>query len=195
MGGLTRGLGCLLLLAVIAVIGVEVIVFYEASRWLNRTFESAIGSGGWLICLIWTIAALMVGIRLGRYHVSRIMVGMLNGTAGRHLVGLIGAVLLGLPGLLTDIPGILLLLPPIQIWLGRLGAKVMASVVKRTMGKMMGGGFPGMAGGFPGMGGGFPGMGAGGFPGRFPGMQPMKPDDRTRFPKPGKTYDTTADRE
>ena len=186
-----KGLGCLALLALVAWIGVELIVFYEATVWMNRHWESAIGSGGWIICVVWTVAALVVGIKLGKWHAARIMGGLLNGTAGRHVLGLIGAALLAIPGLISDVFGVLLLLPVVQRLFSKVGAAVVAAVVKRTMGKMMGGG--GMAG-FGGMGGmQFPG---GGFPGGpFPGMKPMTPDDRARFPKPAKTIDVAPEKD
>lgn len=178
-----RSIGCLLLFAVVAWLGLEVWTWLAISRWLNHTYESSIGSGGYLLTLGWIVVSLVVGIKLARWHLSRVMVGLMNGTAGRHILGVIGAVLLALPGFLSDIPGILLLLPPVQALLGKLGAALMASVVKRSMGKMFGGGFPGG------------GAAGGGFPGMFPGMKPMTPDDRARFNKPGKTYDTTVEKD
>lgn len=188
---MSKGLGCLVLLALVAWIGVEVIVFYEASVWMNRHWESAIGSGGWILCVVWTVVAIIIGVKLGKWHAARIMGGVLNGTAGRHVLGLIGAVLVAVPGLISDVFGVVLLLPPVQRVFSRFGALVVAAVVKRTMGKMMGGG--GMAG-FGGMGGmQFPG---GGFPGGpFPGMKPMTPDDRARFPKPAKTIDVAPEKD
>lgn len=183
-----RGIGCLFILLVIAWLGVEVLAYVGASRFINTHFESTVGSGGYFIVAVWIIISLVLAIRIGRWHASQIMPGVLKGTAGRHVVGVIGAILLGLPGLLSDIPGLLLLLPPVQSLFGKLGGAVMAVMVKRTMGKM--------AGGMGGLGGGFPG---GAFPGGpFPGMQPLKPDDKARFGKPGKpgkTYDTTVEKE
>ncbi len=184
-----RRIGCLLLLAVLAWLGLEVWTWLALSRWLNHTYETSIGSGGYLITTGWIVVSLVVGIKLTRWHLSRVMAGLMSGTAGRHILGAVGAVLLALPGFLSDVPGLLLLLPPVQSLLGRLGAALLASVVKRSMGKMFGGGFPG---GFPG---GKPG-GAAGFPsGPFPGMKPMTPDDRARFNKPGKTYDASVEKD
>ena len=181
---MARGLGCLLLLLVVAWLGLEVLAYIGVSRFLNTHFESTIGSGGYLIVLLWMVGSLVIAIKLGRWHVAKVAPGILNGTAGKHVVGALGAILLGLPGLLSDVPGILLLLPPVQSLLGKLGTAVMAVIVKRSMGKMMGAGFPG--GGFPG--GGFPG-------GAFPGMKPLTPDDKARFGKPGKTYNTTIEKD
>ncbi len=184
-----RAFGCLFLLAFLAWFALEIIVFAAVSGWMNRHWETYIGSGGWFICLGWTVLTVILGIKLARWHLTRVMSGILTGTAGRHLIGVAGAVLLALPGLLSDIPGLLLLLPPVQRALGRLGGAVMASVMKRTMGKMMAGGMgPGGFGGMAGMAG---MMGAG----PFPGMQPMKPDEMARFPKRPKTIDTTVEKD
>ena len=193
---MVRGLGCLLLMFVMVWLGLEVLAYIGVSRFLNSHFEKSVGSGGYLIVFLWMIVSLVIAIKLGRWHVAKVAPGILNGTAGKHVVGVLGAILLGLPGLLSDVPGILLLLPPVQSLLGKLGSAVMAVVVKRSMGKMMGGAFPGRA--FPG--GGFP---AGGFPGGifpskaspFPGMKPLVPDDKVRLGKPGKTYDTTIEKD
>ena len=183
-----RGLGCLFFFFVVAWLGVEVLAYIGASRYLNTHFESTVGSGGYLIVLVWMVLSLIIAVKIGRWHLAQVMPGVLKGTAGRHVVGVLGAILLGLPGLLSDIPGLLLLLPPVQSLLGKLGAAVMAVIVKRSMGKMMGGGLPG---------GGFAGGFAGGFPGGspFPGMKPLMPDDKARFGKPGKTYDTTVEKD
>jgi UPF0716 family protein affecting phage T7 exclusion len=193
---MARGLGCLFFFVVLGWLALEVWTYVAASRFLNTHFEATVGSGGYLIVLLWIALSLVVAIKLGRWHLTKVMPGVLNGSAGRHVVGVLGAVLLGLPGLLSDIPGLLLLLPPVQSLLGKLGAAVMAVIVKRSMGKMMGGGFPG--GGFPG--GGFPG---GSFPGGnpfaggnpFPGMRPLMPDEKARFGKGGKTYETTVEKD
>jgi UPF0716 protein FxsA len=178
---MARGLGCLFVFVVLGWLALEVWAYVAASRFLNTHFESSVGSGGYLIVLLWIGLSLVVAIKLGRWHLSKVMPGVLNGTAGRHVVGVLGAILLGLPGLLSDLPGLLLLLPPVQSLLGKLGAAVMAVIVKRSMGKMMGGGF---AGGNP-----F----AGGSP--FPGMRPLMPDEKARFGKGGKTYDTTVEKD
>ncbi len=173
-----RNLGCLFFFVVLAWLGVEVLAYIGASRFLNSHFETTVGSGGYLIVLAWMVVSLILAVKIGRWHLAQVMPGVLKGTAGRHVVGVLGAILLGLPGLLSDIPGLLLLLPPVQALLGKLGATVMSVIVKRSMGKMM----AGFAGGFP-----------GGSP--FPGMKPLMPDDKARFGKSGKTYDTTAEKD
>ena len=188
---MVRGLGCLVLMFVVVWLGLEVLAYIGVSRFLNSQFEKSVNSGGYLIVIVWMVVSLVIAIKLGRRHVGQVAPGILNGTAGKHVVGVLGAILLGLPGLLSDVPGILLLLPPVQSLFGKLGSAVMAVVVKRSMGKMMSGGFP--AGGFPGAG--FPG---GIFPNKgspFPGMKPLVPDDKVRLGKPGKTYDTTIEKD
>jgi UPF0716 family protein affecting phage T7 exclusion len=189
---MAKGLGCLVLLAAVAWIGVELIVYYEATVLLNRQFEASIGSGGWVICVVWTVLMLVIGVKLAKAHLPLIMAGLLTGTAGRHLIAVIGAILLAIPGLLSDVFGLLLLFPPVQILLGKLGTKLVSSISRFAMQRAMGGAGGPFAGGFPG--GGFPG---GGFPGgAFPGMKQMTPDDRARFPtkKPGKIIDVTPEK-
>jgi hypothetical protein len=118
---------------------------------------------------------------------------MLDGTIGRRLIGIIGGILLAFPGFVSDVPGLLFSLPPVQILLGRLGAAIAASVAKRTIGGMFrgAGGFPGS--GFPG--GGMPGIPPGMFPKGFPGL---KPDDSLPFGRPPggapKTYDVEPEK-
>jgi UPF0716 protein FxsA len=94
--------------------------------------------------------------------------------------------MVAMPGLLSDMLGLLLLLPPVQLALGRVGNAVVASVAKRAMGGMMGGAGGGLFGAFGKMGGSpFPGMQPRGFPG--------KPDDRVvRKPK---IIDTTVEKD
>jgi UPF0716 family protein affecting phage T7 exclusion len=184
---MAKGLGCLVLLAAFAWFGVEAIVFYEATVFLNRQFEASIGSGGWIILLVWAVLMVVIGVKLAKAHLPQIMAGLLTGTAGRHLIAVIGAVLLAIPGLLSDVFGLVLLFPPVQILLGKLGTKLVSSISRFAMQRVMGGKGGPFAGGFPG--GGFPG-------GAFPGMKPMTPDDRARFPakKSGKIIDVTPEK-
>lgn len=177
--------GCLLGLLLIGAMSVELWFFLVLAT--DRWVQERITVLGLVIALA---LALFVGIKLARRNGGRIMAGLLTGGAGPALVGTIGGVLLAFPGFLSDIPGILLLLPPVQRLFGALATKVAMSIARNAMSKMMGGGgFPGMPpGGFPG---GFPGMPPGGFPGGpFPGM---KPDDRVR--RPPRTIDTTVEKD
>lgn len=179
-----KALGCFGLLALLSWLALETYVYLLVAGYLNTHHGASLGTAGWWLPMLWILAALVVGIKLAKRHVTQIVAGILTGTAGRHVVGALGAVLLAIPGLLTDLPGLLLLLPPVQIGLGKLGNKIVSSIVKQVMGRMMGGG--GGLGGFP-----FPG----GFGAKspFPGMMP-KADDRIPFKKPGKIIDTTVER-
>ncbi len=191
-----RTFGCLALLGLVGWLTLEVWAWLALSQQLNSHFEAQIGSGGYLLTIGWMILMFFLGVRFTKHHAGRIMAGLLTGQAGRHILGAIGGVLLALPGFISDIPGILLLLPPVQIVLGTLGNALVAAVVKQTMGRMMGG-----VGGL--FGGGMPGGGmAGGFAGMFPGMQPrsgggpaMKPDDQIIRPKRPKIIDTTVEKD
>jgi UPF0716 family protein affecting phage T7 exclusion len=184
-----KALGCLGILALLTWLALESLLYIQTARFLNERFGSVIGTGGWWLPMLWIIAAVPLGASMAKRHASQVMLGLLNGTAGRHVVGVIGGVLIALPGLASEIPGLLLLVPPIQKGLGALGNKIVASIVKRTMGGMMGG-FGGKAapGGFP-----FP-FGAAGKGNPFPGMTP-RADEAIPFRKGGKTYDTVAEKD
>lgn len=177
--------GCLALLLVIAALSVELWVVLLAIGWTKDILGP----------LLAVAATSILGAVVIRRHVAGLPKSMLDGTIGRRLIGIIGGILLAFPGFVSDVPGLLLILPPVQMLLGRLGAAIAASVAKRTMSRMFGGGV--MPGGFPGGGfpGGFPGSGMpGGIPpGMFPkGFPGLTPDERLPFGKPGaapKTYD------
>lgn len=174
-------IGCLLALAVIGALSVELwfmLTLFEV-RWV-RDRLGAFGVILGIIVISW------IGVQIAMFHGRRIMAEFLTGGAGKRLVGLIGGVLLAFPGYLSDAVGLLLLLPPVQVLFGRVANLVVAAMARNAMKGMMGGkGFPG--GGFPGFPGGFPGGG-----GPFPGM---KPDDKGFFPRPTKTIDTTVDKD
>jgi UPF0716 family protein affecting phage T7 exclusion len=130
------------------------------------------------------VVVAVVGGRIVKYHVAQVIPTLLVGKAGRHVVGAIGGVLLAIPGLISDIPGLLLLFPPVQAVLGNLGNALVASIIKRSMGKMFGGGASPFGGGAP-----FPGG-----PSLFPGMTP-RADDQAAFPRRGKVIDTVAEKD
>ena len=176
--------GCLAILLVIAALAVEL----WAVLFVIGLTKDILGP------LLAVAATSILGAVMIRRHVAGLPKSMLDGTIGRRLIGIIGGILLAFPGFVSDVPGLLLILPPVQMLFGRLGAAIAASVAKRTMSKMFGGGMPG---GFPGGGfpGGFPGSGKpGGIPpGMFPkGFPKLTPDERLSFGKSGaapKTYD------
>jgi UPF0716 family protein affecting phage T7 exclusion len=196
-------IGCLGVLLVLALLSLEVYVYLVVSHRI----------GDYLIPIIVMIVLGFVGFRLVRKSVAILPMTLLTGGSGRLLVRIIAGGLLIFPGLVTDALGLLLLIPGVSHLFSKLGDKILASVLKRSMGKM----FAGQAGGFgafggmAGMGGfgGFPPPGGGGGPGipGFPGFggQPqtpkLTPDERAQFPrapkppKPPKTYDTTAEKE
>jgi UPF0716 protein FxsA len=193
-------LGCFGALLLLAWLALEGITLWWVGGLLNKAFEAQIGGSGPLLLVAWLVLAVVIGIRFARWHLQRIMAGILSGQAGRHVIGVIGAVLLAIPGLLTDVIGILLLIPAVQTGLSALGGKALAAVVKQSLGRM--GGMTGGANPFAGFSGNPFGAPAGGTRSRgpvFPGMKPLTPDDRAAFPRSGKsapkTYDTTVERD
>lgn len=172
-------LGCLALLLLGGWLCLEVWAFLliaelVGQRWFGSTLSAVLPVGLALLALSW------LGVKAAKLHISRMMAGLLTGTAGRHAVGCLGGVLVAIPGPILKLPGALLLLPPVQRLLGGMGQLVMAAVVRRQMGKMFPPGFP------------MPPGGAGPFPGMAP-FAGFKPDDRVRRGAP-KTIDTTAER-
>lgn len=171
-----RVLGCLGVLLVLAGIAAEVAAYIVVSRWLKANVDW-VGSG-YLEAAILIVCTTWLGVVMAKRHLAKLpaafmgsMMGQDRGAAGRHLVGLVGAILLALPGLLSDVIGLLLLLPPIQGLLSGLGQRVLAGIVRQQL-QRMGGGMP------------------------FPGMAPrgsLTPDDR--IPRGPRTYDTVAEKE
>lgn len=176
-------LGCLLLVAVAAWLSLECWVFLLAAQAIGQAWFGS-GLAGILPLLVVVVLCIFIGVRTAKRNASRIVAGLLQGTAGRHAVAALGGVLLAIPGIILKLPALLLLLPPIQRLLGGLGQLVLAAVVRRQMGRMFGGAMP--VAGFP-----------GGMP--FPGMAPVPstPDERRPFARAArtpKTIDTTAER-
>ncbi|HEX3133051.1 MAG TPA: FxsA family protein [Planctomycetota bacterium] len=176
-----RSLGCLGLLLFIALLCVEFYVLLVVMGWMKDVL------GPLLIMAAMTV----VGVKLAQFHAKRLPLALMSGQGGGRLIGLIGAVLIIVPGFITDILGLLLQLPLVQKLFSKVGMVLAASLVKRAMGGGFGKGF---SGAFPG--GGFPGAG---FPGGFPdGPIPgMKPDERITNGKPSgpKTYDVQPDKD
>lgn len=182
-----RRLGCLGILLFIALMCVEFYALLVVMGWMKDIL------GPLLIMAVVTV----VGVKLAQFHAKRLPVALMSGPVqgGSRLIGLVGAILIIVPGFITDIIGLILQIPVVQRMFSRVGTVLAASLVKRAMGGGFGKGFPGgfPAGGFPG--GGFPGGFPGGaFPGGpFPGM---KPDERISNGKPGpKTYDVQPDKD
>jgi UPF0716 protein FxsA len=172
-----RRFGCLGILLFLGLLTVEFYGLLVVIGWLKNDIFAAL-----LIMAGMTV----VGVKLAQFHAKRLPQALLSGQGGGRLIALIGALLIVVPGFITDVIGLILQVPLVQRMFSKLGMALAASLVKRAMGGGLGKGFPGA---FPG--GGFPG---GAFPGGpFPGM---KPDDRITTGKPGpKTYDVQPDKD
>lgn len=192
-----RILGCLGILLVLALVVAEAYSFVFASRLLTTHARDLIGGTTWvdtvLPIIIAQVVLIVVGIMAVKGAVARLPTALMgtmlgqNADAGRLMLQALGGILLIIPGFFLDLVGILLLLPPVQAILAKLGSRIALSIVRQQMAKMFPGGMP--SGGFPGMPG---GPLAGGFPGMRP-RGPLTPDER--LPRnPGKVIDTTAER-
>lgn len=184
-----RGIGCLGILLVIALLSVEFYVLLVVMGWMQDIL------GPILILIVMSV----VGVKVMQFHIKRLAPSFVTGQIGGRLIGVLGGLLLVIPGFITDLIGLLLQVPLVQKLFSRFGMMLAASLAKRAMGGALGksfsGGFPG--GGFP-MGG-FPGFPGGAFPpGGFPGL---KPDERMPMGKPTlgnggpKTYDVEPDKD
>lgn len=197
-----RFLGCFGILLVIAIMAGEAYSFVFASHLLTTHARDLIGTS-WvdtvLPLILLQVVLMVIGVLQVKGAVNRLPTALMgtmmgqNADAGKLMVQALGGILLIVPGFFLDVVGILLLLPPVQAVLARLGTRIAMSIVRQQMAKMFPGGMPGGAG-FPG------GMAGGtfaGFPGGgFPGMQPrgaMTPDERIPR-KPGRVIETTAER-
>ena len=190
-----RRFGCLAVLFVLALLSVELYVLWKVRGWMKEDD----------FALFLIVAALMfVGVKIVQFHLKRLGPAFVTGQIGGRIIGLIGGLLVAIPGFITSVIGLLLQIPLVQKMFSRIGMMLAASIMKRALGggfgKSFSGGFPG--GGFPG---GFPG---GGFPGGFPGnaLPPggfpgLKPDERLPLGKPTlgkskpKTYDVQPDKD
>lgn len=173
-----KGAGCLFLLTLLFALCVELWFFLV----VVQQVEDVVGP------LALVVVAAFVGVRVALFHAKKLPLEFLGGGAGKRFVGVLGGVFLAFPGYLSDVPGLLFLLPPVQNLLGRFGNVIAGAVIRNAMKRMGGKGFPGAGTGFPGS---FPS-------GPFPGMQPrMKPDDSIGGgPKgPKKIIDTTAEKD
>lgn len=182
-----RRFGCLGILLFIGLLTVEFYGVLVVIGWLKNDIFATL-----LILAVMTV----VGVKLAQFHARRLPQALLSGQGGGRLIALIGALLIVVPGFITDVIGLILQIPLVQRMFSRFGMMLAASLVKRAMG----GGFKGFPGaGFPG--GGFPpgGFPPGGFPGgAFPGgpFPGMKPDERITNGKAGpKTYDVQSDKD
>ena len=176
-----RRFGCLGILLVIALLALEFYGLLVVIGWLKNDIFAAL-----LIMAVMTV----VGVKLAQFHARRLPQALLSGQGGGRLIALIGALLIVMPGFISDVIGLILQVPLVQRMFSKVGMMLAASLVKRAMG----GGFKGFpGGGFPG------GLPPGGFPpGAFPGglFPGMKPDERITNGKAGpKTYDVQPDKD
>jgi UPF0716 protein FxsA len=171
-----RRFGCLGILLFIALLTLEFYGVLVVIGWLKNDIFATI-----MILAVMTV----IGVKLAQFHARRLPQALLSGQGGGRLIALIGALLIVVPGFITDVIGLVLQIPLVQRLFSKVGMVLAASLVKRAMGGGLGKGFPG---GFPG----------GGFPGAFPGgpFPGMKPDERIANGKPApKTYDVEPDKD
>jgi UPF0716 family protein affecting phage T7 exclusion len=188
-----RKIGCLLFLLVVGLLAVALWFALLVAEWVSPGNPEYLGS------ILGVVILSIIGFQVARSRSRRLPQAMMAGTPGPAFVGLLGAMLIALPGYLSGLVGLLLQLPALQ----RAFGTVATTLLMRNLQKMMGGGMGGLGGmppgGFPGgfPGGTPPGGFPGGFPGKFPGAPPpgafpgMQPDSRSRR---GKVIDTTAER-
>ncbi|MFW5845338.1 MAG: hypothetical protein ACOCXJ_03840 [Planctomycetota bacterium] len=185
-----RGIGCLLFLALFALLLAEGWIAAQAATLFGRVM--GFGGPDYLSALLLIAALSVVGWVLMRRRMAALPMALMGGgDFGRLAVGVVGCFLLVFPGLLTGLIGLCLQIPLAQRLFARSAGTILGTVIRQAaarMGKQMPGNFPG--GGFPG--GGFPGggfPGAGGFPGGPGGPgggRPLQPDQRKRG---GRTYE------
>ena len=167
-----RALGCLFLLFVLAVMTGEVFLII----WLGGVAEPI---GGMLTIIILTVALSFIGFKLAKYRGKQIPQAMLSGQIGKAAGGMVGAILMTIPGLVTGAIGLLLQLPPIQAMLSGIMHKVFLAFTASAMKKM---GSMGGKGGMGGMGG-FPGGAPGGAGGANPFGGGMTPEQMQQLQK------------
>ena len=176
-----RRFGCLAVLFVIALLSVEFYVLLLVMDWMKDIL------GPIIILIVLSV----IGVKIMQFHLKRLGPSFVTGQIGGRIIGLIGGLLVVIPGFITTIIGLLMQIPLVQKMFSRIGMMLAASIMKRALGggfgKSFSGGFPG--GGFPG--GALP-------PGGFPGL---KPDERLPLGKPTlgkskpKTYDVQPDKD
>jgi UPF0716 family protein affecting phage T7 exclusion len=176
-----RRFGCLAVLFVIALLSVEFYVLLLVMEWMKDIL------GPIIILIVLSV----IGVKIMQFHLKRLGPSFVTGQIGGRIIGLIGGLLVVIPGFITTIIGLLMQIPLVQKMFSRIGMMLAASIMKRALGggfgKSFSGGFPG--GGFPG--GALP-------PGGFPGL---KPDERLPLGKPTlgkskpKTYDVQPDKD
>lgn len=117
----------------------------EIITWI---FVGKLVGSAWYV-FFWFIAAFIIGLNLLKSSTSHIMpqmqqmqmTGQMNGSpqVTKYLTRAIAGVLLMIPGLLTDIVAVLMLIPAVQRYFVNLGMKAMQKRQQAMMEKMMGG--------------------------------------------------------
>ena len=171
-----RRFGCLAVLFVIALLSVEFYVLLLVMDWMKDIL------GPIIILIVLSV----VGVKIMQFHLKRLGPSFVTGQIGGRVIGLIGGLLVVIPGFITTVIGLLMQIPLVQKTFSRIGMMLAASIMKRALsggfGKSFSGGFPG--GALP--------------PGGFPGLIP---DERLPLGKPTlgkskpKTYDVQPDKD
>ena len=126
------------------------VLLMSGELYVYLLLSEALG-GEYLSLALGIIVLSVIGIRIIKVKAQGAAMKLLQPNRGAIMIGLFGAVLMALPGLITGICGLLLQLPPLQKLFGSFGQKIMMGLAKSALGKMGGAGFPGTMppGGFP----------------------------------------------
>ncbi len=173
-----KKLGCLFFIVILAVLAVEGWVLTLVADWWRPGADSE-----YFGAILVLIGLSIFGVTLVRKKAASIMPSVMAGDFGGAAVGLLGGILIIIPGFITGAIGLLAQLPPVQKMFAKTAGTIMGAVIRQMVGRM-GGQMPGMGAGMP-----------GGFPGGFPGMPTggLTPDES--IPKPhkkvkgGRTFD------
>lgn len=133
-----------------------VTIITEIFIWI---FVGKLVGSGWYV-FFWFVAAFFIGLNLLRRSTTHIMpqmqqmqmTGQMAGdmqSSGKYMVRAIAGFLLMLPGLLTDVIAVLLLIPAVQNVFKNTAMKIMQQRQQAMMNKMMGGMGGGAAGANP----------------------------------------------
>lgn len=135
-----------MILFVLIAIVAEILVWILVGNWVGS---------GWYV-FFWFIAAFVMGLNLLRGSTAHIMPQMQqmqmgammggNPQMGKHLTRAIAGLLLAIPGLISDVIAVLLLIPFVQNLFKNIAMKAMQKRQEAMMNQMMGGMMGGQAG-------------------------------------------------
>jgi UPF0716 protein FxsA len=126
-----------LLLGVLFLPVIEIVLWIQAAHLV----------GGWWVFL-WTLAAFFIGLSFVRHSIASVLPQLRNQGGIQHLqmdanadlprilTRALAGVLLAIPGLLTDVFALVLLLPPVQRWVQGRVATMMAKRQQAMMAQM-----------------------------------------------------------